>query len=109
MIEGWGALLKRETLLNIPVSCNKSGQGRVLKLVVIHLLEAALSAEELHDPTQTVFIHVRLGSHVFNRNGSAQRHNAKVVEAQRNLPSGQIMVAAAESANPLQRTVGKES
>jgi hypothetical protein len=30
------------------------------------------------------------------------------VKAQGNLPGGQIMVTTAESANPLQRTVGKE-
>lgn len=80
----------------------------MLKLVVSHFLEASLGGEEFHDPTQTIFIHLGLGSHVLDRHWSVQRHNGKVLEAQGNLPGGQIMGIAAESANPLQRTIGKE-
>lgn len=80
----------------------------MLKPVISHFLEAALSGEKFHYPTQTVFIHLCLGSHVLGRDGSVQRHNGKVVKAQGNLPGGQIMGIAAKSANPLQRAIGKE-
>lgn len=97
------SLLESKALLDILVSCDKGRQGSVLKSVAIQLLEAALGGEELHDTAQTVFVHLGCGSHFLDGNGTVKRHNREVLEAQRNLPSGKVVVAAAEGSNPLKR------
>lgn len=103
------SLLESEALLDVLILRNKSRQGSVFKAVAVQLLETALGGEELHDAAQTILIHLGRGRHLLDGNGTIKRHNRKVLEAQRNLPSSKIMVAAAKRPDPLKRARGQHA